>query len=456
MIRNETIVAQITYPGKSAIGVLRISGSKARIVALKILGKVPRARFATYSKFLGQNNIVLDQGIFLWFPSPFSFTGEDVLEFQGHGSPVIMDLLIKRILSIDKLRMARPGEFSERAFLNGKIDLIQAEAIDDLINSETELSIRASLNSLQGDFSRYIQKVIAVLIELRTNIELSIDFSEEDININLNNLINKKFVELHRKFIKIQKITSEGSLLKEGKKIVIIGPPNAGKSSLLNILSCSDRAIVTDIPGTTRDLLYENIVINGISCQLVDTAGLRDTNNKIERLGIIRAWEEIQKSDHILFVMDKTMIESEQKKIRNEFIKNISKNISNNIQITFLLNKNDLVQDEYGIKIIEGLSCINISAKTGQGIDILRNHIINISINSNKESIFIARRRHIKQIDLAYNEFLEAEKNWKVSRSFELLADSLNIIHKFLGEITGQFTSSDLLKHIFSNFCIGK
>ncbi|AHG60342.1 tRNA uridine-5-carboxymethylaminomethyl(34) synthesis GTPase MnmE [Buchnera aphidicola] len=453
MIHIETIVAPVTSPGKSAVSILRISGSQTKIVAKKVLGSIPKARFATYSKFLGKNSVVLDQGISLWFPAPFSFTGEDVLELQGHGSPLIMDLLIKRITSIENVRMAKPGEFSERAFLNGKIDLIQAEAIDDLINSETESSIRASLHSLQGDFSSHIKQLISTVIEFRTNIESSIDFSEEEIDIDLKSLIYIKLKELEEKFIKTKKVISEGSLLKEGKKIVIAGPPNAGKSSLLNALSHSNRAIVTKIPGTTRDLLYENISINGISCQLIDTAGLRDTKNEIERIGIFRAWEVIKKADHVLFVIDKTTKQSEQKKICNEFIQNIS---VNNIQITFILNKNDLVQDKFNTEKIESLLFINISARTGQGIDKLRKHIVKIAKNENKEGVFIARRRHINQINLAYNEFLMAKKKWIISKNIELLAESLRLINRFLGEITGRFTSNDLLKRIFSSFCIGK
>ncbi|QIQ41644.1 MAG: tRNA uridine-5-carboxymethylaminomethyl(34) synthesis GTPase MnmE [Buchnera aphidicola (Microlophium carnosum)] len=454
MIHNETIVAQVTCPGKSAVGILRISGFEAKIVAREILGKIPLARFATYSNFLDEKNKVLDQGISLWFPAPFSFTGEDVLELQGHGSPVIMDLLIKRIISINNVRIAKPGEFSERAFLNGKIDLVQAESIDDLINSETELSIRASLNSLQGNFSFFIKELINLIIELRINIESSIDFSEEEIDININNIIYIKFRELNSKFLQLKNIILEGSLLREVKKIVIAGPPNAGKSSLLNILSHSDRAIVTDVPGTTRDLLYENININGIVCELVDTAGLRHTANKVEHIGIVRAWGEIRKSDHILFVIDKTINQLKRQKICNEFIKNIS---SDSIPpVTFVLNKNDLVQDEFGIKNIDGLCFISISALTGQGIDILRKHIVGIEKNINKESVFIARRRHIKQLDLAYDEFLIAKKKWKMSEDIELLAESLSIINRFLGEITGRYTSEDLLNSIFSNFCIGK
>ncbi|ADP66999.1 tRNA uridine-5-carboxymethylaminomethyl(34) synthesis GTPase MnmE [Buchnera aphidicola] len=453
MMRNETIVAQVTCPGKSAVGILRISGFQTKIVAIKILGKIPLARFATYSNFLDENNEILDKGISLWFPAPHSLTGEDVLELQGHGSPLIMDLLIRRILSINNIRMAKPGEFSERAFLNGKMDLIQAESIDDLINSETELSARASLNSLQGKFSFFIKELMNLIIEFRINIESNIDFSEEEININMQDIINIKSRELHDKFLKLKATVLKGSLLREGKKIVIAGLPNSGKSSLLNILSYSDRAIVTDIPGTTRDLLYEDISINGVRCELIDTAGLRDTDDKVERIGIMRAWEMIRKSDHVLFVIDKTLSKSKQKKICDDFMKNI---LNNKTQVTFVLNKNDLIKDEFGIKEIDGTAFISISARTGEGVNILREHIIKIEKNINNESVFIARRRHIKQLDLAYDEFLTAENTWRESENIELLAESLSIISKFLGEIIGQCTSEDLLNHIFSSFCIGK
>ncbi|QCI21919.1 tRNA uridine-5-carboxymethylaminomethyl(34) synthesis GTPase MnmE [Buchnera aphidicola] len=452
MIYNETIVAQVTYPGKSAVGIIRVSGSQAKKIAIEILGKIPRARFATYSKFLNQEKKILDKGISLWFPAPYSFTGEDVLELQGHGSPLIMDLLIKRIVSIKYTRIAKPGEFSERAFLNGKIDLIQAEAIDDLINSETELSARASLNSLQGDFSFFIQELMNIIIEFRVNLESSIDFVEDRIDINFESFIHKKFRELHNKFNKIKKATSEGTLLREGKKIVIVGLPNAGKSSLLNTLSCSDRAIVTNIPGTTRDLLYEYVNINNVSCKLIDTAGFRETQNKIERIGISRTWDTIKTSDHILFVIDKTMSELQRQKICDDFIRNVTKNV----QVTFVLNKNDLVKDTFGIKKINGLYFISVSAYTGQGIDILRDHIVKLDSYSSKEGVFIARRRHIIQIELAYKEFLHAEKHWLLFKNIELLAESLSLINRYLGEIIGKFNSDDLLKNIFSTFCIGK
>lgn len=457
MIQNETIIAQITCPGKSSVGILRISGIHANEVAFKVLGKIPKPRFATYSKFFGENKKVLDEGISLWFPAPFSFTGEDVLELQGHGNPFIMDLLIKRILCIKniRIRIAQPGEFCQRAFLNGKIDLIQAEAIDDLINSETELVARASLNSLNGDFSFYIQKIKKILIDFRTSIETSIDFSEEEIDFDFDNLVISNFKKLNNNFLKIKSLSLEGSLIRETKKIAIVGPPNVGKSSLLNVLSCCDRAIVTKIPGTTRDFLYEYVNIDGISCQIIDTAGLRSTEDKIEKIGIKRSWKIIKESDHILYVMDKTIGLQNQKKLSIQFMKKISS--YNNIQeVTFVLNKNDLVKDWNGIKKIENLLFISVSALTGEGIDILKKYLSNREIKKRKKSLFVARRRHIHQIDLSYSEFLKARENWLKYKNIELLAESLNIINKFLGEITGEFTSSDLLKRIFSTFCIGK
>ncbi|WP_422667491.1 tRNA uridine-5-carboxymethylaminomethyl(34) synthesis GTPase MnmE [Buchnera aphidicola] len=452
MTHTDTIIALVTASGKSAVSILRISGSQAHKVALAVLGKIPFSRLATYSHFLDQNKKILDQGIAIWFPSPNSFTGEDILELQGHGSPIIVDLLIKRILLINNVRLAKPGEFSERAFLNGKIDLIQAEAIDDLINSETEESVRSSLNSLQGIFSFYIKDLMSIVIDLRTNIEVDIDFSEEDININLENIISLKMKVLYDKFEKIRKLVQNGKILKEGKNIVIAGLPNAGKSSLFNILSYSDRAIVTTIPGTTRDVLYEYINIDGMLLKIIDTAGLRETKDEVESIGIKRGWNEIKTADHVLFVIDNTINKLEQKKICDDFIKNFS----NDKKITFILNKNDIVKDQYKIEKIEDMFFITISAHTGQGIDLLRNHLNNIEKNKNNESIFIARRRHLHQIDLSFNEFNMAKKQWKNNKNIELLANSLNIISQLLGEIIGQFKSHDLLNRIFSEFCIGK
>ncbi|WP_348769602.1 tRNA uridine-5-carboxymethylaminomethyl(34) synthesis GTPase MnmE [Buchnera aphidicola] len=454
MMQNDTIVAQVTHPGKSSVGILRISGIDAKQVAMEILGKIPKPRFATYTKFLNENNEVLDQGISLWFPAPFSFTGEDVLELQGHGSPLIIDLLIKRILSIKNIRLAKPGEFCERAFFNGKIDLIQAEAIDDLINSETESMVKASLNSLEGSFSIYIRILLKILIKFRVDVESSIDFSEE-INFDCNNIIHKNFKQLNSQFLKIKKIISDKSVIREAKKIIIFGPPNAGKSSLLNILSSRDRAIVTNIPGTTRDLLYEYININGFLCEIIDTAGFHKTDDEIEKIGINRAWEALNKSDHVLFVIDKTIDPKKQKEISNNFIKKIH-SYNNSIKITFVLNKNDLLKDNFDIQKIGDFYFVSLSALTGQGVDILKKHLIKAEKYKDQVGLFVARRRHIHQIDLSYFEFLKAQKEWLKYKNIELLAESLSLMSKSVGEITGNFTSNDLLEKIFSTFCIGK
>ncbi|QFQ32766.1 tRNA uridine-5-carboxymethylaminomethyl(34) synthesis GTPase MnmE [Buchnera aphidicola (Aphis fabae)] len=455
MIQNDTIVAQVTHPGKSAVGILRISGINAKEVAIEILGKTPNPRFATYTKFLNKNKEILDHGISLWFPAPFSFTGEDILELQCHGSPFIIDLLIKRILFIKNTRLAKPGEFCERAFLNGKIDLVQAEAIDDLINSETESMVKASLNSLQGNFSRDINNLVEILTQFRVDIESSIDFPEEEINFNFDDIVSNNLNQLKNQFLKIKKIISDTSIIRETKKIIIVGPPNAGKSSLLNMLSSSNRAIVTNIPGTTRDLLYEQININGFLCEIIDTAGFHNTQDEIEKIGINRAWETLKTCDHILFVIDKTINPKNQKKISNDFIKKMNF-YNNSIQITFVLNKNDLLKDDFGIKKIEDCYFISISALTGQGVNILKKHLVKSEKNKVKEGLFLARRRHLHQIDLSYHEFLKANKNWLKYKNIEFLAESLSLMNKLIGEITGSFSSNDLLNRIFSTFCIGK
>ncbi len=455
MIRNDTIVAPVTYPGKSSVGILRVSGINAKEVAIKILGKIPKPRFATYTKFLNKNNKVLDQGISLWFPAPFSFTGEDVLELQGHGSPLLMDLLIKRILSIKHTRLAKPGEFCERAFLNGKIDLVQAEAIDDLINSETESMAKGALSSLEGSFSYYITNLVERLNKFRINIESSIDFSEEEIDFNFDDIILQHLKELDNQFLQIKKVIINKSVIREAKKIIIFGPPNAGKSSLLNVLSSRNRAIVTNIPGTTRDLLYEHVNINGFLCEIIDTAGLHNTKNKVEKIGINRAWDTLKTCDHVLFVIDKTIDIEIQKKISHDFIKKIN-SYNCCIQTTFVLNKNDLLKDEFDIKKIGDYYFISISAITGQGLDILKKHLVKVEKNKEKEGLFVARRRHLHQIELSYVEFLKAKKTWLNYKNIELLAESLRLINQLLGEITGSFSSNDLLSRIFSTFCIGK
>lgn len=306
MQTNDTIVAQATPPGRGGVGILRVSGPKAAAVAEIVLGKIPKPRYADYLPFKDENGTTLDQGIALYFPGPNSFTGEDVLELQGHGGPVILDLLLKRILSINGLRIANPGEFSERAFLNDKLDLAQAEAIADLIDASSEQAARSAMNSLQGVFSGQVHQLVEALTHLRIYVEAAIDFPDEEIDFLSDGIIEAKLNEVIAELNTVRSQAHQGSLLREGMKVVIAGRPNAGKSSLLNALAGRDAAIVTDIAGTTRDVLREHIHIDGMPLHIIDTAGLRESTDKVERIGIERAWQEIEQADRVLFMVDGT------------------------------------------------------------------------------------------------------------------------------------------------------
>ncbi|BBU79581.1 hypothetical protein EIMP300_09810 [Escherichia coli] len=321
MSDNDTIVAQATPPGRGGVGILRISGLKAREVAETVLGKLPKPRYADYLPFKDADGSVLDQGIALWFPGPNSFTGEDVLELQGHGGPVILDLLLKRILTIPGLRIARPGEFSERAFLNDKLDLAQAEAIADLIDASSEQAARSALNSLQGGavhraspirifaFSARVNHLVEALTHLRIYVEAAIDFPDEEIDFLSDGKIEAQLNDVIADLDAVRAEARQGSLLREGMKVVIAGRPNAGKSSLLNALAGREAAIVTDIAGTTRDVLREHIHIDGMPLHIIDTAGLREASDEVERIGIERAWQEIEQADRVLFMVDGTTTE---------------------------------------------------------------------------------------------------------------------------------------------------
>ncbi|CAL4317636.1 tRNA uridine-5-carboxymethylaminomethyl(34) synthesis GTPase MnmE [Buchnera aphidicola] len=451
----DTIVAQATPYGRSGIGILRISGLQAKYVAYKILKKIPPARYAYYTPFLDISGLVIDEGIAVWYPKPFSFTGEDILELQGHGNPVILDLLIKNILCIKNVRVANPGEFTQRAFLNGKLDLIQSESIIKLIHADSELSIKAALRSLQGFFSKKINDLIKKIVEMRMLVEANINFPEENVDINIHRFAKK----LKMIFLNTKEITKTGKLgnkIHEGMKVVIIGPSNSGKSSLYNALLLNNSAIVTDIQGTTRDVLHDDIYIDGITFQITDTAGFRPTNNIIEKIGISKTWEQIELSDHILFVVDNTLPKHTKREILLQFLNQVSykKNI------TILFNKCDISQKKSKVmRFLKKYIGIRISAKTGEGINILKMRLKKQSLNSitcNSETVFLARRRHLKILELVIQKILHTQNTWKMDKNIEILAENLKNIQNMLNEITGLVTSDTILNSIFSNFCIGK
>ncbi|MFP1926427.1 tRNA uridine-5-carboxymethylaminomethyl(34) synthesis GTPase MnmE [Lonsdalea quercina] len=454
MSHTDTIVAQATPPGRGGVGILRISGSAASAVAQAVLGKLPRPRYADYLPFMDADRSVLDQGIALWFPNPNSFTGEDVLELQGHGGPVILDLLLKRILTLPGVRIARPGEFSERAFLNDKLDLAQAEAIADLIDASSEQAARSAVNSLQGVFSSRIHQLVEALTHLRIYVEAAIDFPDEEIDFLSDGKIEAQLNAVIADLNGVRAEARQGSLLREGMKVVIAGRPNAGKSSLLNALAGREAAIVTDIAGTTRDVLREHIHIDGMPLHIIDTAGLRDANDEVERIGIERAWQEIEQADRVLFMVDGTTTEaSEPAALWPEFMARLPKTLP----ITVVRNKADITGETLGIEDVSTHSLIRLSARTGEGVDLLRNHLKeSMGFTSSTESGFLARRRHLQALERAA-EHLEQGRDQLVSAyAGELLAEELRLSQQALSEITGEFTSDDLLGRIFSSFCIGK
>lgn len=451
---SDTIVAQATAPGRGGVGIIRVSGPAAEAVAEIILGKVPRVRYAEYLPFKNQDNEVLDQGIALLFKAPNSFTGEDVLELQGHGGPVVMDMLIKAILSIKKLRSANPGEFSERAFMNDKLDLAQAEAIADLIEATSEQAAKSALNSLQGEFSAKIYELVESLIHLRIYVEASIDFPEEEVDFLSDGKIANDLYRIIDNLQAVKDQAKQGAILRDGMKVVIAGRPNAGKSSLLNNLVGKESAIVTDIAGTTRDVMREHIHIDGMPLHIIDTAGLREGLDEVEKIGIERAWEEINSADRVLFMLDATTTDAEDpQQIWPDFIDKLPDSIG----LTVVRNKADLTGEPLVVNDSNKHPVYRISAKTGEGVDALKAHLKDImGYQSNTEGGFMARRRHLEAIDNAQQHLLEGKIQLEEFQAGELLAEELRLTQQFLSEITGEFSSDDLLGRIFSSFCIGK
>ncbi|WP_394293811.1 tRNA uridine-5-carboxymethylaminomethyl(34) synthesis GTPase MnmE [Aeromonas rivipollensis] len=451
---TDTIVAQATAPGRGGVGIVRVSGPAAERVAEIVLGRLPRVRYAEYLPFKDEQGQPLDQGIALLFKAPNSFTGEDVLELQGHGGPVILDMLIRRILQIEGIRPARPGEFSERAFLNDKLDLAQAEAIADLIEASSEQAARSAMHSLQGQFSGKIQQLVESLTRLRIYVEAAIDFPDEEIDFLSDGKVAGDLYGIMAELDDVRGEAKQGALLREGMKVVIAGRPNAGKSSLLNALAGRESAIVTEIAGTTRDVLREHIHLDGMPLHIIDTAGLRDTQDKVEQIGIERAWAEIEQADRVLFMVDGTTTDAvDPREIWPEFVDRLPKNIG----LTVIRNKADLTGEDLAPSQELGHAVYRISAKTELGLPALREHLkACMGFQGNTEGGFMARRRHLDALERAAERLLVAKEQLEVFVAGELVAEELRLAQESLSEITGEFSSDDLLGRIFSSFCIGK
>jgi tRNA modification GTPase len=454
MYTTDTIAAQATAPGRAGVGILRVSGPAAKAVAQAVLKRVPKPRIAEYLPFFDAEGAILDQGIALYFPGPNSFTGEDVLELQGHGGPVLLDMLLRRLLLLTGVRIARPGEFSERAFLNDKLDLTQAEAIADLIDASSEQAARSAMQSLQGEFSNKIHALVEKVIYLRMYVEAAIDFPDEEIDFLSDGKVAGDLASIIADLTDIQKQATQGSILREGMKVVIAGRPNAGKSSLLNALAGREAAIVTEIAGTTRDVLREHIHIDGMPLHIIDTAGLREATDKVEQIGIERAWQEILQADRVLFMVDSTTTAATSPKdIWPEFIERLPASLG----VTVVRNKADLTGEPIGANADGKTPVFHISAKTNQGIDALREHLkACIGFEASTEGSFIARRRHLDALARAMEHLEIGDYQLHNHLAGELLAEELRLTQQQLNEITGEFSSDDLLGRIFSSFCIGK
>jgi len=443
MKQHDTIAAIATAPGVGGVGIIRISGDKAFEICTKISNKTPKPRQAQYARFVHQSQLI-DEGIILYFPNPHSFTGEDVIELQGHGGPVVMNMLLQAVIACGG-RQAQAGEFSLRAFLNDKIDLVQAEAIADLISSSTEQAAKAAQRSLQGDFSNKVAQILKQLIGLRVWIEAAIDFPEEEIDFLADKAQQQKMQDLHQSLKNLLAQAQQGELLNKGVMIGIVGQPNVGKSSLLNLFTRNETAIVSDIAGTTRDVVKENINIHGIPVLIIDTAGIHITEDKVEQEGIKRAKQILQQADIILQVIDSSQDVEKQKQ-------NLADLPFSKRKIT-VYNKTDLITEQQKPDDSE----IYISAKTKQGFEQLENKILQmINSQGDIESSFSARSRHTDQLQKTLENVAIAEHNFLNNQAGELVAEDLRQAQEHLSQITGDFTSNDLLGEIFSSFCIGK
>lgn len=452
---TDTIAAIATPSGNGGVGIVRVSGSQAKDIAHALLGFVPKPRYASFTPFFDEKKQVLDKGIALYFAAPNSFTGEDVLELQAHGGSVILDMLLQQVLQ-KGARPARAGEFSERAFINDKLDLTQAEAIADLIHANSEQAARSAVRSLSGDFSQALESMTEALIELRVYVEAAIDFPEEEIDFLADGKVADKLNQIKQKLDNVLSLATTGSLLREGIHLVIVGKPNAGKSSLLNALAGQNRAIVTDIAGTTRDALKEQIQLDGMPVHIIDTAGLRTTDDQVEKIGIERTWQEVQQADAILLLQDGSQ-QSSQQALDDFFAQAKACNINPDIPLTLVCNKADLSHSPIVQDCFADVPRIFISAKQRLGLDLLSTHLKQlVGYQNNNEGQFIARRRHLDALKQAQAYLHNGQIQLHTYAAGELLAEELRNAQNALETINGRYLPDALLGEIFSSFCIGK
>ncbi|WP_406623831.1 tRNA uridine-5-carboxymethylaminomethyl(34) synthesis GTPase MnmE [Acidovorax sp. SDU_ACID1] len=455
---HDPIAAIATAPGRGAVGIVRVSGRGLAPFVQALLGRALRPREAHYLPFPDAQGQPIDRGLALWFPAPHSYTGEDVLELQAHGGPVVLQLLLARCLeaapgNLTRLRLAEPGEFTERAFLNDKIDLAQAEAIADLIDASTEAAARSAGRSLSGDFSREIHGLRDALVHLRMLVEATLDFPEEEIDFLRKADARGQLSKLQQTLAAVMQRASQGALLREGIKVVIAGQPNAGKSSLLNALAGAELAIVTPIAGTTRDKVQQTIQIEGVPLHVIDTAGLRESSDEVERIGIARAWDEIAAADAVLFLHDLTRQDAPDYAAADaDIARALAQRLPAGVPVIDVWNKTDAAApapDRAGVRL---------SARTGEGLDALRRQLLHIAgWQSAAEGVYIARARHIEALRAVDAHLMEAAAQLEsTGPALDLLAEELRLAQNALGAITGEFTSDDLLGVIFSSFCIGK
>jgi len=455
----DTIVAVASAAGRGAVGVIRVSGPCVPQIAADILGGLPAPRRAQFSSFLDAQGGSVDQGLALYFPAPASYTGEHVLELQGHGGALVVDMVLKRLLELG-CRMARPGEFSERAFLNGKIDIAQAEAIADLIDAGTTAAARAAVRSLQGEFSARVDDLKTRITELRAYVEAAIDFPDEEIDFLSDKALGERLAAVFAAFDSITAAARQGALLREGLNVVIAGKPNAGKSSLLNRLAGDEVAIVTDVPGTTRDVLRQHVHLDGLPLNLVDTAGLRIATDVVEAEGVRRARNEMARADRVLYLVDAGIAGSDHDEDAEQNPAPWAAELEQlpaGIPVTLVFNKIDLIGVRARLDETASPPRVFLSARTGAGLELLRSHLkASAGYRELDSGAFAARRRHLDALSRARQHVQSAADILSSTRAFELFAEDLRLAQHALGEITGEFTSEDLLGEIFGSFCIGK